>query len=78
MIESIEAGNYTAPLFNKFLKNEFLEPPYNEFGKKKHGKCGYWQGTIIYLSLPLHNPVTLSDIELGSQITKTDIKINWQ
>ena len=31
MIESIEAGNYTAPLFNKFLKNEFLEPPISKY-----------------------------------------------
>lgn len=50
---------------------------YNEFGKKKNGKCGYWQGTIIYLSLPLNNPVTLCDIELESKKSSNYIKINW-
>ncbi len=51
----------------------------NEFGKEKIGTCGYWQGTIIYLSLPLKNPKTLSDIG----VFKTDhelknLKINWK
>lgn len=50
---------------------------YNEFGKKKYGKCGYWQGTIIYLSLPLDNPITLCDIEMGNKNVNADIKINW-
>ncbi|MFC4209548.1 ATP-binding protein [Pedobacter lithocola] len=34
----------------------------NESGKKKTGNCGYWQGTIIYLSLPLFHSKTLEDI----------------
>jgi len=50
---------------------------YNESGKKKSGKCGFWQGTIIYLSLPLIKPVTLCDIELDSQMQNKEIKINW-
>ena len=36
---------------------------FNDFGKITTGACGYWQGTIIYVSLPLDNPKTLSDIE---------------
>ncbi len=35
----------------------------NERKKILTGECGYWQGTIIYLSLPLQNPKTLSDID---------------
>jgi hypothetical protein len=50
---------------------------YNEKGRKKLGKCGYWQGTIVYLSLPLLRPVTLSDIELGDRKNNHIIKINW-
>lgn len=50
---------------------------YNEFGKKRQGKCGYWQGTIIYLSLPLIRPCTLCDIELEKKGEKNNIKINW-
>lgn len=49
---------------------------YNEMSKKRSGKCGYWQGTIIYLSIPLIKPVTLSDIK-ELQNTGNDLKINW-
>lgn len=48
---------------------------YNENGRKSSGKCGYWQGTIIFISLPLHKPKTLEDIE--EKLTNKDLKINW-
>ena len=48
---------------------------YNEYGRKSVGDCGYWQGTIIYLSLPLKNPKTLEDI---SEINMgKNLEINW-
>lgn len=47
---------------------------YNEYGSKASGKCGYWQGTVVYISLPLQKPKTLIDIEPSSP---TEIKINW-
>lgn len=50
----------------------------NDFGKEIADKCGYWKGTIIYLSLPLKNPVTLSDIENHDSKKFDDIKINWK
>jgi len=48
---------------------------FNEFGSKRSGKCGIWQGTIVYISLPLEKPKTLEDIEDLSQ--STVIEINW-
>lgn len=50
----------------------------NEFGKIKNGLCGYWQGTIIYISLPLESPKTLADIEeyKGTSAFK-DLQINF-
>jgi len=48
---------------------------FNEGGKKKIEKAGYWQGTIIYLSLPLHHPKTLEDLVDNKLNT---LKINWQ
>jgi hypothetical protein len=50
----------------------------NDFGKEIADKCGYWKGTIIYLSLPLNNPVTLTDIENHDSKKFNDIKINWK
>lgn len=47
----------------------------NEMGTIATGKCGYWQGTIIYVSLPLRAPKTLADIE-PYQLNH-DLKINW-
>lgn len=35
----------------------------NDFGKKKSGKCGYWQGTIVTLILYLNKPKTICDIK---------------
>ncbi len=50
----------------------------NDFGKEFAEKCGYWKGTIIYLSLPLKNPITLSDIEKHDNKKFNAIKINWK
>lgn len=50
----------------------------NDFGKELAENCGYWKGTIIYLSLPLNKPVTLSDIENYESDKFNDIKINWK
>ncbi|WP_441825634.1 hypothetical protein [Maribacter spongiicola] len=50
----------------------------NDFGKELAKKCGYWKGTIIYLSLPLKKPITLSDIENHDNKKFNDIKINWK
>ncbi len=51
----------------------------NDFGKITKGTCAFWQGTIIYLSLPLLNPKTLSDIDDITNSKKLDdIKINFQ
>jgi hypothetical protein len=47
-------------------------------GKKRGGNVDIGRGQLYILSLPLQNPVTLSDIELDIQNTLTDIKINWQ
>lgn len=49
---------------------------YNNSGKKKCGKCGYWQGTIVYLQLPLLNPKTLVDIQ-GLIEGEDKLKLNW-
>lgn len=48
---------------------------FKEFGKVKSGKCGHWQGTIVYLSVPLQKPVTLADIE--PQDINNNLQINW-
>lgn len=50
----------------------------NDFGKIKTGECAFWGGTIIYLSLPLKEPKTLTDIEGHSEKSKLQkLKINW-
>lgn len=48
-----------------------------EFGKTTSGECGYWQGTIVYISIPVINPVTLSDIENPEENSNFNLKINW-
>lgn len=50
---------------------------FREFGKVKSGKCGHWQGTIVYLSIPINKPVTLSDIENPELSNNNNLKINW-
>lgn len=34
----------------------------NEAGKTRVSKCGFWGGTVIYLNLPLRNPVTIENV----------------
>lgn len=48
---------------------------YNEFGSKKFGQCGYWQGTIVFIALPLEKPKSLEDIEDVN--VGNELKINW-
>lgn len=43
--------------------------------KVMKNKCGYWKGTIIYLCIPLKDPVTISDIEDNTENNK--IKVRW-
>ena len=50
----------------------------NDFGKVKINKTGYWKGTIIYLSLPLIKPITLSDIEDYEKGKLKNIKVNFK
>lgn len=48
-------------------------------GREELRTSGYWQGTIIYISLPLKSPKTLIDIEEIERLsTKKELKINWQ
>lgn len=51
----------------------------NDFGNVRVGKCGYWKGTIIYLSLPVKNAITISDIpEFKNDIRRfADLKIDF-
>jgi hypothetical protein len=51
----------------------------NDHGKVKSGSCAFWKGTIVYLNLPLGNPVSFSDLESKVKSFKrlTDIKINF-
>jgi hypothetical protein len=42
----------------------------------KSGLCGYWKGTIVFISIPIRNPVTLADIET-SILSGVKININW-
>ncbi len=48
-----------------------------DFGKVKSGKTGFWQGTIVYLSIPLRNPITLCDIEKPEEKSNFKLQINW-
>jgi hypothetical protein len=48
---------------------------FREFGKVKSGKCGHWQGTIVYLSIPLLKPITLADIETPD--SNNNLQIKW-
>ncbi|MCU0438169.1 MAG: hypothetical protein MUC49_09645 [Raineya sp.] len=45
-------------------------------GNISYGKCGYWQGTIIYVYIPIGIPIKLSDIKQISN--NKSIKIKWQ
>lgn len=48
-----------------------------DFDKVRCGTCGYWQGAIVYLSIPTANPVTLCDIENPENNSNFNIQINW-
>jgi|GEM_PF-1098716 len=48
----------------------------NEYGITKYLSSGNWSGTIIYLDLPLGNPVTISDIESSNTMVQ-QLQINW-
>ena len=69
-----EIAKRTNGRFHLYSQGAFYQ---NEFGKSSSGRCGYWQGTVVYLSLPLKNPVTLSDIEPPDENIGDGLKINW-
>lgn len=48
----------------------------NQCGKIKKGTCGFWQGTIIYVSLPLNNIGELQMWQAEQAALYEDIKIN--
>ena len=70
-----EIATRTGGRFHIYSEGAFYN---NDFGKIKHDTCGYWKGTIIYLSLPLNKPVTLSDIEDCEKGELKKIKINFK
>lgn len=69
-----EIAKRTKGRFHIYSEGHYYQ---NEFGKVKYGTCGYWQGTVVYLSLPVSNPITLSDIEQITQKENYNLKINW-
>ena len=70
-----QTATKTKARFHIYSEGAFYK---NDFGKEFAKKCGYWKGTIIYLSLPLKNPITLTDIENHDNKKFNDIKINWK
>ena len=48
-----------------------------EFNTVKSGLTGFWQGTVIYLSIPLNKPITLCDIEKPDEKDNFNLQINW-
>ncbi len=50
----------------------------NSFGKILTKDCGFWQGTIVYINLPLRNPVSITDIEEIKNIELTEVNLNWK
>lgn len=64
---------------NKGHLNIFSEGAFviNRLGKITSGRCSFWQGTIIYLSLPLKNPINMAEI-LKEEIPQYNrLKINF-
>jgi hypothetical protein len=49
----------------------------NEYGKVKTEKTGFWQGTIVYIALPLNNAKSLSDIDRFKTKEMDNIKIDF-
>lgn len=67
--------------FVKIAKGEihiYSEGAYyvNQCGKIKKGTCGFWQGTIIYVSLPLNKANEIKIWQDGLAEQYQDIKIN--
>lgn len=51
----------------------------NDFGKILTGKCGNWRGTIVYMSIPLKNCKTISDIpELRNEKSINSVLVNFK
>lgn len=51
----------------------------NEAGNVAIHKCGYWGGTIIYMSLFVRKPVNVSDIpEYKNDLSLNEIKIDFK
>ncbi len=69
-----EVARLTNGRFHLYSEGTYYQ---REFGKVRSGKCGYWQGTVVYLSLPLKNPITLSDFESSEKKDNNNIQINW-
>jgi len=49
----------------------------NNAGKELMKKCGFWKGTIIYLFLPIDNPVLVSQVVEKELLRKNDILLNF-
>lgn len=67
--------------FVKIAKGEihiYSEGAYyvNQCGKIKKGTCGFWQGTIIYVSLPLNKTNEIRNWQNSLAEQYQDIKIN--
>jgi hypothetical protein len=62
--------------FYLFSQGYYLK---NDFGKISEGKCSYWQGTIVYLNLPLLKPFTFCDLQqkLDERNQLSKLKINF-
>lgn len=50
---------------------------FNRFGKMQSGRCAFWKGTIIYLSLPLDNPIGLTELMKSDVEHLKQYKINF-
>ncbi|WP_157811517.1 ATP-binding protein [Lacinutrix sp. Bg11-31] len=49
----------------------------NEYGKVKIKNTGFWQGTIVYIALPLNNAKSLCDIDRFKTKAMDNIKIDF-
>lgn len=49
----------------------------NEYGKVNTKNTGFWQGTIVYIALPLNNAKSLSDIDRFKTKEMDNIKIDF-
>lgn len=69
-----EIANRTKGRFHIYSEGFYYQ---REYTKVKYGTCGHWQGTVIYISLPVQNPITLSDIENPNENHNFNVQINW-